>query len=338
MTGAENADTQLTDVQRDRVAGVLLGQACGDALGVPYEFGTLPDGAAEMIGGGLGPYTPAEWSDDTQMAACIARVSATGADLTSPDALDLIAAAFLAWQRGGATDIGAQTRLVLGRVERPDVTEGLGQRLADAAAALHATGARTAGNGALMRGGIIGLTRLDDRMATAAAATAVAELTHTDPLAAESCVLHAEAIRVAVLTGELELSSGLDLLAPDRRDFWETALAEADHRHGSTRTPDYFANNGFAVTALQAAWAAITSTEDNHDRPGDQDQLVGGLQAAVHAGNDTDTVAAIAGALLGARHGAVSVPAGWTDEVHGWPGTNGAGLVDLALRTADAGR
>lgn len=334
MTAAEDRDTRLTGAQRDRAAGVLLGQACGDALGVPYEFAAVPDGDAEMIGGGLGPYAPAEWSDDTQMAACIAAVSATGADLTSAGALDRIAAGFLDWQRGGATDIGAQTRLVLGRVERPDAPEGLGRRLADAAAAHHATGARTAGNGALMRGGIIGLTRLDDRAATAAAATAVAELTHTDPLAAESCVLHAEAIRVAVLTGELELSSGLDLLAPDRRGFWETALAEADHRRGSTRAPDSFANNGFTVTALQAAWAAITSTEV----AGDQDQLVGGLQAAVHAGNDTDTVAAIAGALLGARHGASAVPAGWADTVHGWPGLRGADLVELALRTADAGR
>ena len=26
----------------DRIAGVLLGAACGDALGVPYEFGSAP--------------------------------------------------------------------------------------------------------------------------------------------------------------------------------------------------------------------------------------------------------------------------------------------------------
>src|SRR5690606_38796156 len=49
----------LTEQQRDRAAGVLLGQAIGDALGVPYEFGTAPlDGAARMLGGGLGDYLP----------------------------------------------------------------------------------------------------------------------------------------------------------------------------------------------------------------------------------------------------------------------------------------
>jgi ADP-ribosyl-[dinitrogen reductase] hydrolase len=40
----------------DRACGVLLGQACGDALGVPYEFATPPaaDELEMMKGGGLG--------------------------------------------------------------------------------------------------------------------------------------------------------------------------------------------------------------------------------------------------------------------------------------------
>ena len=33
---------KLTTQQTDRAGGVLLGQACGDALGVPYEFATPP--------------------------------------------------------------------------------------------------------------------------------------------------------------------------------------------------------------------------------------------------------------------------------------------------------
>ena len=70
---------KLTTLQKDRAAGVLLGQAIGDALGVPYEFGPkIAPGQAQMIGGGLGPYAPGEWSDDTQMAVCIAEVTASG--------------------------------------------------------------------------------------------------------------------------------------------------------------------------------------------------------------------------------------------------------------------
>ena len=75
---------KLTSLQKDRAAGVLLGQAIGDALGVPYEFGPrIEPGHAQMIGGGLGPYAPGEWSDDTQMAVCIAEVTASGADVTT---------------------------------------------------------------------------------------------------------------------------------------------------------------------------------------------------------------------------------------------------------------
>jgi hypothetical protein len=62
------ATVALSAIQRDRAAGVLLGAACGDALGVTYEF--QPPLAAgdqpEMRGGGLGPYAPGEKSDDGQ--------------------------------------------------------------------------------------------------------------------------------------------------------------------------------------------------------------------------------------------------------------------------------
>ena len=81
------AALSLNAIQSDRAAGVLLAAACGDALGVPYEFqpplavGEQP----EMRGGGLGPYEPGEYSDDTQMAMCIAEVSALGVDLRSSD-------------------------------------------------------------------------------------------------------------------------------------------------------------------------------------------------------------------------------------------------------------
>ena len=82
----------------------MLASACGDALGVPYEF-AAPTDSPEMIGGGLGPYEPGEWSDDTQMAICIAKVAAKGVSLTSEPALDLVGERFLDWLAGGASDV-----------------------------------------------------------------------------------------------------------------------------------------------------------------------------------------------------------------------------------------
>lgn len=305
---------------RDRAAGVLLGQAVGDALGVPYEFATPPGPGEEaaMIGGGLGPYAPGEWSDDTQMAACVAQVAATGVDLRSEAALDEVAAGFERWRADGASDIGAQTRQVLAHASRSPGRPAA--RLRGASRGLHERTGRTAGNGALMRTGVVGLAALDDRSVTAEAARAVAELTHSDPLAGDSCVLWCEAVRVAVREGRLDVRAGLDLLPDGSARRWSAWIAEAEDPGAAPSLNP----NGFTVTALQAAWHAVVTTDD----------LPAGLHAAIRIGGDTDTVAAIAGALLGAYHGASAVPRGWRDVVHGWPGLRAGELEDLALRAA----
>lgn len=62
------------------------------------------------------------------------------------------------------------------------------------------------------------------------------------------------------------------------------------------------------------------------------------LETAIRIGDDTDTVAAISGALLGARWGVSAIPAAWREKVHGWPGARAADLVSLALLTIRRGR
>jgi ADP-ribosylglycohydrolase len=309
----------LTAAQRDRAAGVLLGAACGDALGVPYEFAApLPATAApEMIGGGLGPYEPGEYSDDTQMQVCVAEVAARGQDLRSELALDGVASRFMRWYHEGASDIGAQTRQVLGEVDR---TGGASSAMSRAAAALHARTGRSAGNGSLMRTAVVALPYLGDPSALAEAARLVSGLTHTDDLAGDACVLWCSGVRRAVLDATYEgVPEGLAHIPGERRDRWAAWLDEAE-----AAPPRRFSPNGFVVPALQAAWSAITHTSTLPD----------GLTAAVRAGDDTDTVAAIAGALLGARHGASAVLPAWREKVHGWPGLNADDLVRLAVSSA----
>jgi len=327
---------RLTSEQRDRACGVLLGQACGDALGVPYEFATppRPGELAEMKGGGLGNYAPGEWSDDTQMAACIALVSATGADLTGDEAMDEIAAHFLRWRREGATDIGIQTSHVLSAAG--DHGDRPATRVTEAAAEYAARNPRSAGNGALMRTAIVGLSALDDRDQTARAARHMAELTHADPLAGDSAVLWSEAVRVAVMEKRLDVRSGLDLIPAERRDEWDTWITEAE-----TRDPGTFTPNGFTVAALQAAWSAITHTPVPAEDPAAGSYACQHLQQTLHAavriGHDTDTVAAIAGGLLGAYWGWSAIPLTWARRVHGWPQLRARDLVRLAILTATRG-
>jgi protein-tyrosine phosphatase len=182
-----------------------------------------------------------------------------------------------------------------------------------------------------MRTAPLALAYLDDETALAQAARAVSELTHYDPEAADACVLWCCAIRHAILTGILDARIGLQHVDKDRRDMWASRLDVAE---GSQ--PSDFRNNGWVVEALQAAWSAIATTPIPQDDPPNGifrvDHLRLALDAAVRGGNDTDTVAAIAGGLLGAAYGASAVPAAWRRMLHGWPGLRTRDLVALATR------
>ena len=326
------AENELISSQIDRAIGVLIASAAGDALGAGYEFGP-PLPPSEKPGfriGGLHCFGEAEWTDDTELSVCIAAVAAEEGIRTEA-ALDSIAQSFLDWGATWSRDVGAQTGAVLARATE---LEGSPSSRLSSAARRHFEGCArgAAGNGALMRTGPVGIAAIDNRLETAAAARRIAELTHADPLAGDSCVLWSEAIRCAVLTewdsGEAlalaDLASGVDLLPEERRAFWldavETATG-ADPRRFGVKSVETGYSNGFTVGALQCAWAAITSVPVPRDDPAGGSfacqHLQLALEEAVRAGHDTDTVASVAGALLGARWGASAVPAQWRRRLYG---------------------
>lgn len=318
---------------RNRAAGALLATAAGDALGAAYEFGPPmpPEAPVAMAGGGSFGWAPGEWTDDTAMALVIADAAAHG-DLRDEAVQDRIAAGWAGWALE-AKDVGVQTLQVLEAARATAKAEGLdvprARHLREAAAELHARTGRTAGNGSLMRTAPVALAYLGDRDGLIEAATAVSALTHADPEAGEACVLWSLAIRHAVLTGELDARVGLGGLEPEARSRWSARLAAAERARAET-----FVDNGWAVHALQAAWSAIMLTPVTAYDP--ERHLADALENAVRAGGDTDTVAAIAGGLLGACHGAGAVPGEWHDVLHGWPGRRAADLVRQARELAEA--
>lgn len=295
-----------------RVAGVLVGGAAGDALGAPYEFGPPVDRFEPMIAGGRFDWEPGEWTDDTQMAICIAEVAAAGS-------LDpaKVGERFIAWA-GEAKDVGIQTRQVLSASES-------GADLARAAADYHRRHPdNSAGNGSLMRTGPVALAYLGDREGIAQAATEISALTHADPQCGDACVLWCLAIDTAVATGTIpDLHHGLAYVPEPRRHRWGGIIDAAE-----TRKPETFTPNGYGVTALQAAWSSIIHTPIPQNQP--SQHLVAALNQTVRIGGDTDTVAAIAGSLLGAIWGAHAVPETWRAVLHGWPGYTTDHLVRLA--------
>jgi len=291
----------------DRATGAVLGSAAGDALGAGYEFtNPAPDQEIAMIGGGGFGWAPGEWTDDTQMAVAILDVIATG----SRD-LDAIASNFLAWYSAGPADVGIQTSSVLGSAAVPE-------DLADAAAAFMEANPRSAGNGALMRTAPVALAALDDRTEIARLAGSIASLTHAHPDSVAACVLWSLAIQQAITTAEPDqvfdweaaVRNGLEHVSEDRRERWDELVTEA-----VTGPPGLFNPNGWVVTAFQAALSAIVNTPVPEEQP--SDHLRDALIAAVRIGYDTDTVAAIAGALLGARWGTGAIPDEWNTLIHG---------------------
>ena len=312
----------------DRIEGVLLGTAAGDALGAPYEFGPPRGPELEVAMKGGGPWAPGEWTDDTAMAIAIAEAIATGVDARDEAVQNTIVARWLEWSHN-AKDVGVQTRSVLSGAARGGISA---ERARAEAAGLHQRTGRSGGNGSLMRTAPLPLAYLDDEQGLVEAARAVSELTHFDPDAGDACVLWTLAIRHAVLTAELDVRAGLCHLDADSRELWSERLDVAE----SSRPAD-IDRNGWVVAALQAAWSAIVHTVPGPDSLR-ADHLRLGLDAAVRAGDDTDTVAAIAGGLLGAAYGASAVPLEWRVLLHGWPGKRAHDLVNLASAIASGGK
>ncbi|MBY6363345.1 ADP-ribosylglycohydrolase family protein [Rhodococcoides corynebacterioides] len=309
----------LTTDQVDRAEGVLLGTAAGDALGAGYEFGyPTADQEIAMIGGGPFDWAPGEWTDDTSMAMCVADALAAGSDALatgSAGALNAVAANFVTWYDTRPPDIGNQTRSVLSH--RDSSAEAMTRRAAGLSG-------RTGGNGSLMRTAPVALAFLHDERGLVDAATSISALTHSDPQAGEACALWSVAIRHAVLYGTydgLRLALSAD---PALSHTWSPLLDAAE-----AGTPADFANNGWVVHALQTAWWAIATTEE------DDRQLPRALEKCVRAGGDTDTTAAIAGGLLGARWGRSAIPPEWIDVLHGYPGRRAADLISLTHTLTD---
>ena len=243
------------------------------------------------------------------------------------EALDAIADGFGAWFAAFPPDVGIQTAAVL----RAAGAHASAETMAAAARSVHEQSGRSAGNGSLMRTAPVALAHLDDPVALVEAAKAVSALTHHDPLAGEGAALWCLMIRHAILHGELPTADDVVPLLGATATDWRAILAEAE-----AKPPSAFTQNGWVVGALQAAWSAITHTDIPERLP--CRHLQDSLATAIGIGHDTDTVAAIAGALLGARWGASAVPLEWQEKLHGWGAPNGAALVAMATLTVRGGR
>lgn len=327
----------MSDAQLERCAGVLVGQACGDALAAAWSVGDRAGGAPELTDRGALGVTGGAWSDLVGLAAQVAEIAADGVDLAARAGSSRVGRVVGAAATGEPRSFAARLRTL-----RPG-----GSNANDPG------GPATAGLGATDRAlattAVIGLAALADRGRTAATARVVGALVDRalvdrEPLTIDACVLWSEAIRLAVADGRFDLGSGVDLLPAERRDQWRTWIDGAggvDPRSSGALSPP--GRGGLAVAAVQTAWAAVIATpvpvEDPHADSYPCLHLQRALQTAVVAGGDQRaTIATLAGALLAARWGRSAVPMRWARRLHGDRGLRTRDLVRLGVLTARAGR
>ncbi|WP_245851061.1 ADP-ribosylglycohydrolase family protein [Brachybacterium vulturis] len=324
-TDAMNSPSEgLSPAQRQRAVGTVVAAAAGDALGAPYEF-QPPVPASEdidMIGGGVLDWQPGEWTDDTAMAIVVLEASlaaSDGHDLRVETAQDHITREWYSWSLG-TPDIGTLTSQVVRTAAELAREDGhYAPRAKDfrsAAATAHEQLPASAGNGSLMRVHVTVLPYLLSPVEDAVEAiTAVCRLTHVHPDTIEANVLWGLAVRHAVRTGEIDVRVGLQRLPADRRAVWLERIEEAE-----LSTPVMFRRNGWVVGAFQAAWAAIAGVSPIPEgKFAQRDALGAALRSAVRAGYDTDTIACITGALMGAALGPKAVLPEWRRMLFGWP-------------------
>lgn len=258
-------------------------------------------------------WDPGEATDDTQMAVLVADSLLERSGLDLPDMFER----FKQWAAAGPKDIGLQTEAVL----TDDAPWDL------AAALYFQTTGRAAGNGALMRAATSAVYfARHGRSATMDAGRRIAALTHGDRAAWEGTAAFHELIRLT-LSGQdpIEaLPEVVGLIHPDFRARYATVLDPDWHPDLATEF------NGAVWPCLgDAVWALRTTTSFEH-----------ALRAAIDIGGDTDTVAAVTGALAGAHYGLDAIPARWTEPLHvpipGCPGRvlRLKELLELAARLA----
>ena len=274
----------------------MLGLALGDAVGAPFEgrrAAEVPDPlpALELPWIGL---PPGSTTDDTAMARNLVRSLAARGEL-DPD--DLVAR-HLEWFRSGPPDVGTFTRRVLSRVDR-------GEDAFEAARSVwEERGAEvSAGNGSVMYCAPLGLAYANRAEELLDVAPKLSALTHYD----ERCRTAVLAVTVATAamargqSSEGAVAAALTAVV-DREGGEELEyLVEIAGVGRAIDGPD----QGFCLFTAGVALQSLLGTGDFEVE----------VSRVVSLGGDTDTNAAVAGALLGALVGENGLPPAWLDRL-----------------------
>ncbi len=293
----------------NNIVNGVMGLCVADALGVPVEFvdrETLRNNpVVDMRSYGTYNQPAGTWSDDTSMTLCLLDSLSRGLDY------DDIMKKFLKWLEEGAYtphgevfDVGSATRKALQRFSRGTAPLECG-----------GTSERDNGNGSLMR--ILPLLfylqamygkdfkRLDEAMNII---NNVSALTHAHKRSQMACGIYLSV--ASMLMGGMSLKTDVELGVYEGMKYYrEHAEFASDLSYYKRLEQKNFANipeaqiksSGYVVDTLEAAIWCLLNTDNYKDC----------VLKAVNLGEDTDTVAAVAGGLAGVFYGYDGIPKEW---------------------------
>lgn len=283
---------------------LLLGTAVGDALGVPVEG--RPRGSfrvLEMSGYGANNQPAGSWSDDTSLTLALVNAARHG-DVD----MDALSANLQDWLMNGRFTplgtpfgMGKTTVLSILRLQQGIAPEKAG-----------GSGERDNGNGSLMRVAPLGmlLRDVEDAAARYDVIRRVSSITHSHPWSVCGCCLQVELVR------RLSLGMGKEEALNDLRARFVGEMPFFDARtiakYARVLEGDIAAlpvseirSTAFVVDTLEAAFWSFATTSS----------YAGCVLTAVHLGDDTDTVGAVAGALAGLAYGVAGIPDTWSGKL-----------------------
>jgi len=282
----------------DRARGVLLGLACGDALGRPVEFSSPAQIEAEhgrlteMVGQGTWNQPAGTITDDTEQALCIARSLAEQQEFDPGD----IADRFVGWYDSDPFDIGRMTMRSLSRLKHGDQWDEAGQHVWE-----QSPEGQNAGNGSVMRCPPLAVPYATDWERLVEVSRQSSQITHADPRCMYGCAILNLTVAGLLDDADAPLQDALDDVGSDTPEELVAALRPLSRGE----TPDTLATSGYVVHSLQ------TALHDGLSADSAEEAIV----TAVNRGGDTDTIGAVAGAVAGARFGASQLPSRWLSAI-----------------------
>ncbi|KPU27975.1 crystallin [Caloranaerobacter sp. TR13] len=293
-------------MSKNKIIGGIIGFCVGDALGVPVEFKSREElkkePVTDMIGYGTYNQPPGTWSDDTSLTLCLVESLCNGLNLED------IGERFVKWYYNSywtpyneTFDVGNTTKEAICRISEGISPEkaGLDDEYSN-------------GNGSLMR--VLPLAfylknfKAEEKYNVI---HKISSITHRHLRSILACSIYVE-YAINLLKGYSKKEAYKNTKENIINFYSDTVFRKEFNSYSRILNRDIpklkkeeIRSSGYVVDTLEAVfWCFL-------NKNGYKEVVL----AAVNLGNDTDTIAAIAGGLAGIYYGIEDIPKDWIDAI-----------------------